>query len=71
MRKNVSIEDRTKAIQRGVRDALREGALLGYPACVSRDGKIVWLSPDEVLARFGRCEFPTGSANGSAQDTHD
>jgi len=71
MRKNVSIEDRARAIQRGVRDALRESALRGYLMCVSRDGKIVWLSPDEVLAKFGRSEFANGSANGSAQDTHD
>jgi hypothetical protein len=71
MRKNVSLEDRTKAIQRGVRDALRESALLGHPVCVSRDGKIVWLSPEEVLEKFGRAEPSNGSVNGSAQDTHD
>ena len=71
MRKNVSVEDRTRAIQRGVREALRESALLGHPVCVSLDGKIVWLSPEEVLERFGRTEPPDGSANGAAQDHHD
>jgi hypothetical protein len=71
MRKNVSIQDRTKAIQRGVRDALRESALLGHSVCVSRGGKIVWLSPEEVLKKFGRAEPANGSVNGSAQDSHD
>ena len=71
MRKNVSIEDRTRAIQRGVREALRESALLGHSVCVSRDGKIVWLSPEEVLAKFGRSESANRSANGPAQESHD
>jgi hypothetical protein len=71
MRKNVSIEDRTRAIQRGVREALRESALLGHPVCVSRDGKIIWLTPEEVLEKFGRAESANGSVNGAAQDSHD
>jgi len=52
MRRDVSIEDRTRAIQKGVREALREHALLGYPVCVWRDGKVVWLSPDDILAKL-------------------
>jgi hypothetical protein len=71
MRKNISIEDRTRAIQRGVREALRESALLGHPVCVSKGGKIVWLSPEQVLEKFGRAEPLDGSANGATQDHHD
>ena len=54
MRKNVSIEERTQAIQQGVREALREHALLGRPVCVWRDGKVVWLSPAETLEELRR-----------------
>lgn len=71
MRDNVSIEDRTRAIQRGVRDALRESALLGHSVCVWRDGRIVWLSPEEVLNKFGRTEPADGTPNGTAQESHD
>ncbi len=59
MRKNVTNEERTQAIQRGVNEALRESALLGHPVCVLRDGQVVWLTPAEILAKLG----PT--ANGS------
>jgi len=71
MRRNVSLEARTRAIQRGVREALRESALLGHPVCVSKDGQIVWLSPEQVLEKFGRAEPPDESANGAAEDPHD
>ena len=70
MRKNVSLEDRTQAIKKGVRDALRESALLGHSVCVWRDGKVVWLSPEEVLAKIRRTE-PSTNGNGIAQDHHD
>lgn len=56
MRKNVTIKDRTRAIKEGVRFAIREHALLGHDICISRDGKVVWLTPDEVLAKVGRTE---------------
>jgi hypothetical protein len=52
MRKDVSVEDRTRAIQKGVREALRESALLGHSVCVWRDGKVVWLTPAEILAKL-------------------
>lgn len=69
MRKNVSIEDRTRAIQKGVRQALREHALLGHPVCVWRDGQVVWLSPEEVLAKVGRTESATRDA--APKENHD
>jgi len=69
MRKNVSIEERTKAIQEGVRDALREHALLGRSASIWRDGQIVWLMPAEILEELRRTDPTNG--NGAAQETHD
>ena len=69
MRKDVSIEERTKAIQEGVRDALREHALLGRSVSIWRDGKIVWLSPAEILEELRRTDPANGT--GAAQDTHD
>ena len=71
MRKNVSIEDRTKAIQEGVRDALREHALLGRSVSIWRDGKIIWLTPAEILEELRRAESPNGGVNGPAQESHD
>jgi hypothetical protein len=61
MRKNVSIEERTKAIQEGVRDALREHALLGRSVSIWRDGKIVRLTPAETLEELRRAESTNGS----------
>jgi hypothetical protein len=52
MRENVSIDDRTQAIQQGVRNAVREQALLGHPVCIWRDGQVVWLSPAEALEQL-------------------
>ena len=71
MRKNVSIEERTKAIQEGVRDALREHALLGRSVSIWRDGKIVWLTPAEILEELRRAESTDGSVNGPALESHD
>ena len=71
MRKDVSIEERTKAIQEGVRDALREHALLGRSVSIWRDGKIVWLTPAEILEELGRTGPPNESLNGPPQDPHD
>jgi hypothetical protein len=70
MRKNVSLEDRTKAIQQGVRDALLEHALLGRSVSIWRDEKIVWLTPAEILEELRRTE-PSTNGNGIAQDHHD
>lgn len=56
MRKNVTLEQKTRAIQGAVREAVREHALLGRSVCVWRDEKVVWLLPEEILAEFGRSE---------------
>jgi hypothetical protein len=62
MRKDVTIEERTRAIQRGVREALREHALLGHSISVWEDGKVVWLTPAEVLKRLDESKDATPSA---------
>jgi len=50
------VERITKAMQRGVREALRRHKLLGQSVVVMKDGKIVWLKaeeiPDSVLEEF-------------------
>jgi len=71
MRKEVSIEDRTKAIQEGVLAALREHALLGRSVSIWREGQIVWLTPPEILEELRRIEASDGSVNDPAQDHHD
>jgi hypothetical protein len=37
-----------EAAQRAVRRAVWEAKQLGYPIVVWRDGKVVWLQPDEI-----------------------
>jgi len=69
MHKNVSLEEKTRAIQLGVRDALREHALLGRSVSVWRDGKVVMLTPAEILEELRRTA--PESLNGSAQEPHD
>jgi hypothetical protein len=69
MRKGVSIEDRTRAIQLAVREALREHAIHGESVCVSGDEKVVWLSPEEVLGKFCRTEAEYQQR--AVQDHHD
>jgi hypothetical protein len=68
MRKNVTLEEKTRAIQRGVSDALREHALMGRSVCVWRDNKVVWLAPAEILEELRNKE--TTSMNGT-QEHHD
>lgn len=36
------------AMRRAVRDALLEHKRLGNPIAVWREGRVVWLSPDEI-----------------------
>lgn len=36
------------AMQRAVREALLEHKRLGNPVAVWRDGRVVWLQPDEI-----------------------
>jgi hypothetical protein len=42
----------TDAIRRAVRDAVVTHAKLGRAVPVARNGKVVWLSPEEILAKF-------------------
>ena len=37
-----------EAMREGVREALRLHKRLGHPIAVWRDGRVVWLSPDEI-----------------------
>jgi hypothetical protein len=37
-----------KAMGKAVYDALRTHKLLGHPIVVWRDGKVVWVPPDEI-----------------------
>jgi hypothetical protein len=45
----------TEAIQRATKDAVLAHARAGYPVAEWRDGKVVWVSPEETLARFSEC----------------
>jgi hypothetical protein len=40
------------AIRRAVRDALLAHARAGNPVPVGANGRVVWLSPEEVLRRY-------------------
>jgi len=42
------VEKVTAALQRAVREALERHRRLGNPVCVWRDGRVVWLSPEEL-----------------------
>jgi hypothetical protein len=37
------------AVRRAVRDAVLASAYAGKPAPIWRDGKVVWLTPDEIF----------------------
>ena len=37
-----------RALQRAVRRALREHKLAGNPVAVWRDGRVVWIPPEEI-----------------------
>jgi hypothetical protein len=43
----------TEAIQQGVREELLSHAKAGNSVPVSENGKIVWLSPEEIYQRLG------------------
>jgi hypothetical protein len=49
-------EGQTLAIGRAVLDAVRRHALLGQPVCGLENGKVVWYSPAETLARIAETE---------------
>jgi hypothetical protein len=37
-----------EALAEGVREALKRHKLAGNPVCVWRDGKVVWIPPEEI-----------------------
>lgn len=41
------------AMARATRDALLEHARMGRSVCESRDGHVVWVTPEEIFARYG------------------
>lgn len=47
------------ALQRAVREALYRHKLAGHPVAVWRDGRVVWVPPEEIPAPTGR-EDPRG-----------
>lgn len=58
--------DRLRAVRLGVRDALREHALLGRSVTVWKDGRIVDLTPAEILAELARQPSPDGAKEGKS-----
>jgi hypothetical protein len=56
--------DRLRAVRLGVWDALREHALLGRSVAVWRDGKIVDLTPPEILDELKRQADADGPSEG-------
>lgn len=63
MVENSTLEQKTDAVQRGVRRALREHALLGFSVPVMREGQLVRLSPQEILEEFGQQEQELGTTD--------
>jgi hypothetical protein len=53
------------AVRKAVREAVLMHARLGNPVCTSKDGKVVWLSPQEVFDLFASEPPPAGPATGS------
>jgi len=43
----------TAAITRGVREEVLAMARAGHSVCTARDGKVVWLTPEEVYESLG------------------
>ncbi len=44
----------TEAIGRGVREAILRHAQTGQAVVSWENGKVVWIAPEEILARFGQ-----------------
>ncbi len=40
------------ALELAIRDAVLEHARLGRSVCEERDGKVVWITPEEIFARY-------------------
>jgi hypothetical protein len=47
------------AVRKAVREAVLMHARLGNSVCTLRDGRVVWLSPQEIFDQFA-CEPPPG-----------
>ena len=48
----VVLQDRARvdrALRRAVREAVRRHKLLGNPVAVWKDGKVVWVLPDDIV----------------------
>lgn len=69
MNRNVTLEEKTRAIQDAVRENLREHALLGRSVSIWRDGQIVILSPSEIFEELKRTTPP--SLNGTTSEHHE
>lgn len=49
----VTNEEIQAALDRATKEAVLEHARMGRPVCESRDGKVVWIPPEEIFARYG------------------
>jgi len=49
--------------ERSNREALLEHARMGREVCESRDGKVIWIPPAEIFARYGFDEFGRSKAD--------
>jgi hypothetical protein len=58
--------DRLRAVRLGVRDALREHALLGRSVAIWRDGRVVELTPPEILEELQRQPAPDAAREGKS-----
>lgn len=38
----------TRALQLGIKDALRKHKQAGNPVCIWKDGKVVWIRPEDI-----------------------
>ena len=45
------------AHERANREAVLTSARLGHSVCEGRDGKVIWITPAEIFARYGMDEF--------------
>jgi hypothetical protein len=53
------------ALQRAAREAILSHARAGraVPVSPNGDGKVIWLSPAEIFARFGKSDAPPTSSS--------
>jgi hypothetical protein len=53
------------AVRRAAREAVLSSARAGLAVATTRDGKVVWVPPEEILARFATETAPVPPVNGS------